>query len=63
MDFLALNDFEMSFKLLKNTEKILLNEAPDIERLLGPAVSEMPPDHRRTLMSLTFNNLGCYYKK
>jgi|LauGreDrversion4_2_1035121.scaffolds.fasta_scaffold422419_1 hypothetical protein len=45
MDFLALNDFEMSFKLLKNTEKILLNEAPDIERLLGPAVSEMPPDH------------------
>ena len=63
MDFLGLNDFEMCFKLLKNTEKILINDAPETDRVLGEALLEMNPDHRRTLLSLTFNNLGCYYKK
>jgi hypothetical protein len=58
-----MNEFELCYKLLKNTEKILLNDAPETERILGDAIAEMPPDHRRTLLSLTFNNLGCYYKK
>jgi hypothetical protein len=63
MDFLATNDFEMCFKLLKNSEKILLNNAPETERILGAEIAEMAPEHRRRLLSLTFNNLGCYYKK
>lgn len=51
MDYLAANQFDMCFKLLKNTEKLLLGD------------SAMPLDRKRGLLSLTFNNLGCYYKK
>jgi len=35
MDFLALNEFELCFKLLKNSEKILLRDSPETERILG----------------------------
>lgn len=52
MDYLAINSFELCFKLLKNSEKILLS--PDIE---------MNEETKRKLLSLTFNNMGCYYKK
>lgn len=53
MDYLAVNQFDMCFKLLKNTEKLLL----------GKDELAMPLDRKRGLLSLTFNNLGCYYKK
>ena len=42
MDFLAVNEFEMCYKLLKNTEKILINDGPEIERIHGPALADMP---------------------
>jgi hypothetical protein len=53
MDYLAANQFDMCFKLLKNTEKLLLSKDE----------MAMPLDRKRGLLSLTFNNLGCYYKK
>ena len=53
MDQLAINEFDLCFKLLKNTEKLLLSKEE----------AEIPQDRKRSLLSLTFNNLGCYYKK
>lgn len=52
MDYLATNNFDQSFKLLKNAEKILMNENHG-----------MTTESRNKLLSLTFNNMGCYYKK
>ncbi len=64
MDYLAINDFDLCFKLLKNAEKILLHSnTAEAMQVLGQAMLEMNPEHKRTLLSLTFNNLGCYYKK
>jgi len=57
MDYLALNHFDLCFKLLKDSESLLLQ--PPLNNLTSD-------DHlstRRRLLSLTFNNLGCYYKK
>ena len=52
MDYLALNSFQLCFKLLKNAERILLSS--DLE---------MSEEMKKNLLSLTFNNMGCYYKK
>ena len=52
MDYLSQNNFDSSFKLLKNCEKILENnehKLNDVQRI--------------KLLSITFNNLGCYYRK
>lgn len=43
MDFLGTNNFEMCYNLLKNAEKILLNESPETQRLLGESISKMNP--------------------
>jgi tetratricopeptide (TPR) repeat protein len=51
MDYLLLENFKDTFKLLKKAENILNNEDSDF----------MPK--RLKLFSITFNNLGCYYKK
>lgn len=52
MDYLATNQFHQCFKLLKNAEKLLLSQD-----------HQMTPEARNRLLSLTFNNMGCYYKK
>ena len=52
MDYLGRGNFEQSLKLLKTAEKILQNESQNLDN-----------DLRNKLISLTFNNMGCYYKK
>lgn len=52
MDYLATNHFDHCFKLLKNAEKLLLSND-----------HKMTPETRNMLLSLTFNNMGCYYKR
>jgi tetratricopeptide (TPR) repeat protein len=52
MDQLGLNNFSECLSLLKNGEKILISEDQVI-----------PTAKRNKLLSLTLNNLGCYYKK
>jgi hypothetical protein len=52
MDYLGVNNFEYCFKLLKNSERILQIESVN-----------MPIEEKKKLLSLTLNNLGCYYKK
>lgn len=51
MDYLTLENFKDTFILLKKAENILSNEQNEY----------MPK--RFKLFSITFNNLGCYYKK
>ena len=51
MDYLTLENFKDTFILLKKAESILSNEQNEY----------MPK--RLKLFSITFNNLGCYYKK
>lgn len=63
MDYLGINDFDMSFKLLKSTEKLLNLDGLHEQNQLSEAIQMIPIETRRRLLSLTFNNLGCYYKK
>ena len=63
MDHLGINDFELSFKLLKSTERLLNIDDTHEHTLVCLAVENLPIETRRRLISLTFNNLGCYYKK
>ena len=51
MDYLKIDNYKDTFILLKKAENILNNE-----------VSENMPN-RLKLVSITYNNLGCYYKK
>lgn len=51
MDYLTLENFKDTFILLKKAENILNNQENEY----------MPK--RLKLFSITFNNLGCYYKK
>ena len=63
MDLLALNDFELSFKLLKLTERVLSGDGVEQDSAMGLALLMLTPENRRRLLSLTFNNIGCYYKR
>jgi len=63
MDHLGINDFELSFKLLKSTERLLNIDDTHEHNQVSQAVQDLPIETRRRLLSLTFNNLGCYYKK
>jgi len=63
MDLLGLNDFEVSFKMLKTTERLLTGDGVDHGSEIGKALSLLAPENRRRLLSLTFNNIGCYYKR
>jgi hypothetical protein len=63
MDLMGLNDFDVSFKMLKTTEKLLTGDGVDQGSEIGRALSLLAPENRRRLLSLTFNNIGCYYKR
>ena len=51
MDYLKLDNYKDTYTLLKKAENILSNEDSQ----------QMP--NRLKLVSITYNNLGCYYKK
>ena len=63
MDYLGINDFVLSFKLLKSTERLLNIDENNEYTLVTSGILNLSIETRRRLLSLTFNNLGCYYKK
>ena len=52
MDYLAFGHFELCQKLLKKAEQ-----------LLGDQNDQIEDEKVQSLLSLTLNNLGCFYKK
>jgi hypothetical protein len=54
MEELRLNNTTNCYKLLKYAEEILVNFHSDINASLKT---------KKHLISITMNNLGCYYKK
>ena len=61
MDYLRIGNHDYAFKLLKKAENLLVNPAYNPP----PSPDAPAPDQqqRARLVSLTMNNLGCYYKK